>query len=124
MARADVVVQNLAPGAASHLGLDPQQLRAARPDVRFNLEMITRDPLKIPCLTQGYWVTFAEFPARNLARALAMVRAHAAKRSLPRVAQLSQAEKLMRVTKPSPILDPQAGPLIAVKLNLLTRKTL
>ena len=30
-ARADVVVQNLAPGAAARLGLDPAALRAARP---------------------------------------------------------------------------------------------
>src|SRR5262249_30883457 len=29
-------------------------LRQARPEVRFNLEMMTRDPLVIPCLTEGY----------------------------------------------------------------------
>ncbi len=33
-------------------------------------------------------------------------------------------DKLIRVAKPSPILDPANGPLIAVKLNILTRKTL
>src|SRR6185437_7355223 len=32
-------------------------LRDARPGIRFNLEMITRDPLKVPCLTQSYWAT-------------------------------------------------------------------
>jgi itaconate CoA-transferase len=31
--RADVVVQNLAPGAAARLGLDPGELRAARPEL-------------------------------------------------------------------------------------------
>jgi itaconate CoA-transferase len=31
VARADVVVQNLAPGAAGRLGLDPEELRAAHP---------------------------------------------------------------------------------------------
>ena len=31
--RADVVVQNLAPGAAARLGLDPEQLRASRPEL-------------------------------------------------------------------------------------------
>ena len=31
VARADVVVQNLAPGAAARLGLDPAELRAAHP---------------------------------------------------------------------------------------------
>ncbi len=33
-------------------------------------------------------------------------------------------DKLIRTTKPHRILDPEAGPLIAVKLNILTRKTL
>ena len=33
-------------------------------------------------------------------------------------------DKLIRVAKPHKILDPQAGPLIAVRLNILTRKTL
>ncbi len=34
------------------------------------------------------------------------------------------ADKIMRVAKPHKILDPKAGPLIAVRLNILTRKTL
>ena len=34
------------------------------------------------------------------------------------------AERLVRVAKPAPILDPSDGPLIAVKLNILTRKSL
>lgn len=33
-------------------------------------------------------------------------------------------DKLIRAAKPHKILDPQAGPLIAVRLNILTRKTL
>jgi predicted oxidoreductase len=33
-------------------------------------------------------------------------------------------DRLIRVAKPGPLLDPAAGPLIAVKLNILTRKTL
>lgn len=33
-------------------------------------------------------------------------------------------DKLVRVAKPHALLDPQAGPLIAVRLNILTRKTL
>jgi itaconate CoA-transferase len=33
VARADVVVQNLAPGAAARLGLDPAELRAGRPEL-------------------------------------------------------------------------------------------
>jgi predicted oxidoreductase len=33
-------------------------------------------------------------------------------------------DKLIRTAKPHRILDPEQGPLIAVKLNILTRKTL
>ncbi|HEX6037625.1 FAD-binding dehydrogenase [Longimicrobium sp.] len=33
-------------------------------------------------------------------------------------------DKLIRVAKPHALLDPRAGPLIAVRLNILTRKTL
>ena len=35
-----------------------------------------------------------------------------------------RGDKLVRVAKPHRILDPAAGPLIAVRLNILTRKTL
>ena len=33
-------------------------------------------------------------------------------------------DKLVRVAKPHRLLDPEHGPLIAVRLNILTRKTL
>jgi uncharacterized protein len=33
-------------------------------------------------------------------------------------------DRLMRVSRPHPLLDPAAGPLIAVRLHVLTRKTL
>jgi sugar phosphate isomerase/epimerase len=69
-------------------------VRKARPGVRFNLEMITRDPLKVPCLTGKYWATLEDVPARRLAGALALVRRHAAK--LPRVSGLSREEQLRR----------------------------
>ena len=36
--------------------------------------MITRDPLKVPCLTEGYWVTFPDLPGRHLAHTLSLVR--------------------------------------------------
>lgn len=48
----------------------------ARPRTKLTLEMITRDPLKIPCLTEKYWVTFPGRNGKFLARALSMVRAH------------------------------------------------
>jgi len=64
-------------------------LRKAKPDVRFTLEMITRDPLRVPCLTEKYWATMADVPGRELARTLRTVRAHAAPEPLPRVSDLT-----------------------------------
>jgi 3-oxoisoapionate decarboxylase len=69
-------------------------VRAARPDIRLNLEMITRDPLKVPCLTEGYWVTFPDLPGRHLAHLLSLVRDHAPSHPLPRISHLPPAEQL------------------------------
>jgi sugar phosphate isomerase/epimerase len=71
-----------------------QTLRKANPKLRFSLEMMTRDPLVIPCLTDGYWATFGDVPGRDLARALAMVRKHARKERLAKITSLSQADQL------------------------------
>jgi sugar phosphate isomerase/epimerase len=69
-------------------------LRRARPEVHFNLEMLTRDPLKVPCLTDKYYATFANLPCRHLVDTIRLVRAHAAKQPLPRVSSLSRQERL------------------------------
>jgi predicted oxidoreductase len=44
--------------------------------------------------------------------------------ALIRQARRYLGDRLIRVAKPRPILEPRDGPLIAVKLNILTRKTL
>jgi sugar phosphate isomerase/epimerase len=67
-------------------------LRRARPEVHLNLEMITRDPLRIPCLTPKYWATSENLPGRYLARTLAMVRKH--QRPLTRVSDKPLKEQL------------------------------
>ena len=51
-----------------------QMLEKALPSVTFNLEMITRDPLLIPCLTEKYWATFPDKPGSQLAAMLAVVK--------------------------------------------------
>jgi sugar phosphate isomerase/epimerase len=71
-------------------------LRKARPDIRLNLEMITRDPLRVPCLTRRYWATLETLPGRHLADTLTLVRQHAAKQPLPTVSQLDRAARLKR----------------------------
>jgi sugar phosphate isomerase/epimerase len=69
-------------------------LRKARPEIPLNLEMITRDPLEIPCLTENYWATFADLSGRHLARSLTMVRDHVARQPLRRISGLSLEAKL------------------------------
>lgn len=64
-------------------------VRQARPNTRFSLEMITRDPLHVPCLTDKYWVTFPDRSGRYLARTLTLVQKNQSSQPLPRVAQLS-----------------------------------
>lgn len=54
--------------------------RKAKPDIQFNLEMITRDPLKIPVLTEQYWITMSKLPAPDLARTLRLVQDRSAKK--------------------------------------------
>jgi predicted oxidoreductase len=44
--------------------------------------------------------------------------------AIARSARAILSEKLIRVAKPAPILDPADGPLIAVRLNVVTRKSL
>jgi sugar phosphate isomerase/epimerase len=69
-------------------------LRDARKDVRFNLESITRDPLKVPVLTDTYWATLPETPPREFARTLRVVKANARSEPFPLVSKLTQAEQL------------------------------
>ncbi|MFT5187484.1 MAG: sugar phosphate isomerase/epimerase [Verrucomicrobiales bacterium] len=57
----------------------------AHPAIQFSVEMITLDPLKIPCLTEKYWATFGETKGQRLANALAMVRKHASNKPLPHI---------------------------------------
>lgn len=63
-------------------------LRRARPDVHFCLEMITRDPLPVPCLDDAYWLTRDRDPAR-VASFRASVLAKASAGPLPRVTGLT-----------------------------------
>jgi len=49
-------------------------IRRARPKTRFTLEMITRNPLQVPCLTDKYWATFPDRNGKYLADTLRMVR--------------------------------------------------
>lgn len=62
----------------------------ARPATRLTLEMITRDPLRVPCLRDDYWSTFPERSGRRLAAILRTAK-EARRGRLPRVMQQSPA---------------------------------
>ena len=69
-------------------------IRKAKPNVRLNLEMLTRDPLKVPCLTQKYWATFEPLPARDLANIMAIVKRQKTTNGLPMISPLDHREQL------------------------------
>jgi sugar phosphate isomerase/epimerase len=70
-----------------------QLLRQKDPNMIFDLEMITRDPLKIPVYTPKYWATFDDsyspLPGRDLAKVLALVKKNPPKKPVPKVTGLS-----------------------------------
>lgn len=75
--------------------------RSANPDVKFNLEMITRDPLQVPVLTDRYWETFGPIPAQALVSPMTLAKAGDVERlphisDLPLRKQLSLEESLVR----------------------------
>ena len=74
------------------------RLRQKDPDMGFGLEMIARDPLKIPVFTDKYWVTFDDayspLPARDLARTLEIVKRNPPKRPLPMTTGLDNDARL------------------------------
>jgi sugar phosphate isomerase/epimerase len=73
-------------------------LQQKDPNMIFALEMITRDPLKIPVFTKKYWATFDDgyspLPGRDLARILEIVRTTPPKTPLTRTTGLSAADAL------------------------------
>jgi hypothetical protein len=69
-------------------------LKERRPEVRFNLEMITRDPLRIPCLTAKYWATLGDVRGQELADTLSRVQRHKSSQPLPHVSNLSHGDQL------------------------------
>ena len=60
-------------------------LRKANPALVFNLEMATRNPLRVPCLAAGYFATFPERKTTHLDAAMQRVRANPPRRQPPSV---------------------------------------
>lgn len=64
-------------------------LRAARPEVPMCLEMITRDPLKVPYLDDAYWATYEKRDEPRIEAFRTRVLSKAAPEPLPRTAGMS-----------------------------------
>lgn len=61
-------------------------LRKINPAIGIHLEMATRDPLPVPCLTNAYFATFPERRETHLEAAMARVKANPPKGEVPSVA--------------------------------------
>ncbi len=69
-------------------------IRTARPNVKFSLDMLTRNALSIPCLTEKYWATFQSRNGVYLARTLRMVRANKPGKPLVWIDKMEKAAQL------------------------------
>ncbi|HQR33521.1 MAG TPA: sugar phosphate isomerase/epimerase family protein [Blastocatellia bacterium] len=68
-------------------------IQKANPTTKFSLEMITRDPLKVPCMTKQYWEVFPDRNGKYLAQIFKLVQQKSSKSPLPTVDQLPPAER-------------------------------
>jgi sugar phosphate isomerase/epimerase len=68
-------------------------IRLAQPDVYFSLEMITRDPLEVPCVTDKYWATFEDVCGLALSQTLTRIRANKPRNPLPSIKGLTDDER-------------------------------
>ncbi len=69
-------------------------LRKANGNIVFNLEMATREPLKIPCLTQAYWLTFPERRVTHLDAAMRLVETNPPMQPPPTIANKPMPQQL------------------------------
>lgn len=71
-----------------------QVIREKKPDARFHLELITRDPLQIPIWNESYWRTLDAIKAPKLASMLAMLKQKSARAPFVEISNLSPAEQV------------------------------
>lgn len=75
-----------------------EQLRKKDPEMLFCLEMITRDPLKVPVFTDKYWTTFSdqatEIPGRDVAKIWELVHKNPSKQPLAKPEALTAEEQI------------------------------
>lgn len=71
-----------------------ETLREKDPNIVFDLEMITRDPLKVPIYTANYWATFEDIPPSQVARIMEIIEKNPPKKPLPKVTGLSAPDQV------------------------------
>ncbi len=72
-------------------------MQKKNPKMLFLLEMLTRDPLKVPIFTSEYWRVYDDkspAPAQDLAMLVNWIRQHPPKHPLPRTSGLTPAQQL------------------------------
>jgi len=69
-------------------------LKKANPAILPVHEMITRDPLKVPVLTDKYWATWPERSGKFLAETIRLVNANQSKKPLPILSTLPAEAQL------------------------------
>jgi sugar phosphate isomerase/epimerase len=69
-------------------------LSKSNSQIHFNLEMATRDPLLIPCLADGYFVTFPGRKSTHLDAAMQRVKDNSPKQPPPSIAGKPMAQQL------------------------------
>jgi sugar phosphate isomerase/epimerase len=84
------------PLGEGHLPLKKiiQIMLTERPQCKFSMDLLTRSPLKVTCLTDKYWATFPNRNGKYLARMLAHVRKNKPKFPLPWLEKMSKEEQL------------------------------
>jgi sugar phosphate isomerase/epimerase len=70
------------------------KILCANPQLRLNLELITRDPLNVPALKPDFWVTMPDLPASALARTLETVKSHNAAKPFPEISKMPVDQQL------------------------------
>jgi 3-oxoisoapionate decarboxylase len=71
-----------------------EALRRGRPDIHFCLEMITRDPLKVPYLDDKYWASFEKRDDGRIEKFKSQVLSKASSKPLPKISGMSSAQML------------------------------
>jgi 3-oxoisoapionate decarboxylase len=69
-------------------------LRKQRPEIHFCLEMITRDPLKVPYKTDHYWITFGQKDESRIRKFENTILKQSPSKQLPKITGLNDTEAL------------------------------